>query len=64
MTSLDIFAKFNEWKEPNWSEKGRVHDWRNYPKPELIAIWHTFTDEQKKIIAYTLDEIASLERWD
>jgi hypothetical protein len=52
------------YKKPEWELAGRVHDWRNYVEPELQEIWHTFTDDQKRIIAENFDAIASTEEWD
>lgn len=49
---------------PKWHEGGRVHNWHNYAQPALQAVWETFTPIQKKIIALTLDEIASQEQWE
>jgi len=53
-----------DWQHPDWDEGNRVHNWRNYAPFELIEMWETFTDEQKKAIAFALDECASNEHWE
>ncbi|HEJ9029252.1 TPA: recombinase RecA [Serratia marcescens] len=47
-----------------WTEYNKVHCWRNYAPKQLRDIWHTFSDEQKKHIAFTLQTIADNEHWD
>lgn len=54
----------SDWRHPDWNEGGRVHNWRRYVSDDLRAIWETFTDEQKRIIALNADEIAGNEDWD
>ncbi len=56
---------------PDWEEFSQIpfyvarpHEWKNYISKELQAIWDTFTDEQKQILADNADEIASREEWD
>jgi hypothetical protein len=49
---------------PDWKAAGKVHDWRNYISDELKAIWDTFTDEQKRLIASNADDEANKEYWD
>lgn len=53
-----------DWENPEWASGGKVHNWHNYASEALQLIWKTFTPEQKKIIASTLDECASNEYWD
>jgi hypothetical protein len=49
---------------PNWKNKQKVHDWRNYISQELQEMWDTFTYKQKEAIARNADEQASNEHWD
>ena len=49
---------------PKWEEAGKVHDWRNYVGERTKAIWHTFTQEQRRAIALDADDSASNEEWD
>lgn len=53
-----------DWQHPSWDEDDRVHNWRNYAPFELREMWESFSDEQKKAIAFALDECASNEHWD
>lgn len=56
--------KRDEYISPDWGRKTPIHDWKNYASKTLIASWDNFTDEQKKVIAETLEEIAEREDWD
>jgi len=56
--------KVDDCYNPKWDEAGRVHDWRNYISEEMRAIWPTFTDDQKKIIAANADDEAGNEHWE
>lgn len=53
-----------DWEAPDWGNKGRAHDWKNYISPELEAMWESFTPEQKMAIANSADYPASREEWD
>ncbi|HHG0626041.1 TPA: recombinase RecA [Klebsiella pneumoniae] len=54
----------DEYISPKWDSGGEVHNWKRYAEPELIAIWDTFSEEQQKAIALTLEEAAGKEEWD
>ena len=54
----------NDWKNPDWNAKTRVHDWRNYISQALMDMWQDFTDKQKAAIAANAAEIADNEEWD
>lgn len=54
----------DDFINPDWQNTRRVHDWRNYINDKLRAIWHTFTDDQKQVIAENADEQADAEQWD
>ncbi|WLX93283.1 recombinase RecA [Klebsiella pneumoniae] len=54
----------DEYISPKWDSGGKVHNWKRYAEPELIVIWDTFSEEQKRVIALTLDEAAGKEEWD
>jgi hypothetical protein len=53
-----------DWAAPDWSNTGRVHDWKNYITDEVREMWNTFTDAQKQAIARQADKTASSEYWD
>ena len=61
---LNLDYNCPDWKNPDWSMGGRVHNWHNYASEEMQRMWNTFTDEQKQIIALTLNEIADNEVWE
>lgn len=48
----------------DFSNIGRVHDWRNHIGQKLIELWPTFTNEQKIAIAEDADSRASDENWE
>lgn len=49
---------------PDWKNKERVHEWKNYVSNEIQNIWHSFNLEQKATIALQAREQASQEDWD
>lgn len=53
-----------DWKEPDWYNIGRVHDWKRYVSGELEGEWKYFKDDQKKILARCFQEIVDREEWD
>jgi hypothetical protein len=61
---MKMECKILNYIDPSWYDAGKVHDWRNYIGPDLQRIWGSFTDDQRRIIAYNADDIASNEEWD
>jgi len=63
---VEDYCKFDakDWSNPLWMESNPVHCWRNYAPKQLRDIWHSFSDNQKKHIAFTLQIIADNEHWD
>lgn len=54
----------DDWKEPDWDKRERVHCWRNYISEPVRLIWWTFTKEQKQALAEMLQEVADAEHWE
>ena len=54
----------NDFRDTDWDDCGRVHEWKNYASDEIKVLWHSFTDEQKCAIATMLDDFAGREEWD
>lgn len=52
--------KFDEFDRPG----KKIHEWLSYISDAMREIWHTFTDEQKAIIATNAEEAASREEWE
>ncbi|WP_137963086.1 MULTISPECIES: recombinase RecA [Klebsiella pneumoniae complex] len=52
-----------EYISPDWANKGKCNDWKNYASEELTRIWPTFTTEQRRVVAEALQEAAYLEEW-
>jgi len=53
-----------DWETPDFSSKRTAHDWKTYATPEIIAIWGTFSGEQKRVIVKMLDKFAEGENWE
>lgn len=56
--------KGRDFENPDWDAAGRVHDWRNYISDDVRAIWHTFTLEQRRLLAEQADAFADREEWE
>jgi L-ribulose-5-phosphate 3-epimerase UlaE len=57
----------HDYKNPNFKLEPfvkHIHEWKTYVSCELESAWGTFSDEQKKVIAKTLQDIADDEQWD
>lgn len=53
-----------EWVNPDWSEGGKCHNWRNHISVQLSVIWDTFTNEQKFAIYENAEHQAENEEWE
>ncbi len=53
----------SDFKNPEWNEKYRVHNWRNYVTDEVKNEWGNFTKKQKKILSDNFQGIADTEDW-
>lgn len=60
---LDGHAVPDDYRNPNWSHNNRVHEWKNHVSHQMKEIWHTFSDEQRAVIALNADEQAGREHW-
>lgn len=61
---IEQSSGFLDWEFPAWNDGGFVHNWHNYAPQQLIDEWVNFTDFQKKLLAFTLDQCAGKEHWD
>ncbi|WP_137962975.1 recombinase RecA [Klebsiella variicola] len=52
-----------DYLSPDWTNNEKVHNWRNYASEELKRTWHTFTSEQRRVVAEALKEVADMEEW-
>lgn len=63
--SYDFSDLPSDWDNPDFNLKGtQVHEWKSYATDDVVTLWVTFSDDQKKSIACMLDGIASCEDWD
>jgi hypothetical protein len=53
----------NDYINPDWSDKNRVHNWKNYISDEMKAMWNSFTDAQKIAIGKNAEGTAGEENW-
>lgn len=47
----------------DFSKTDKVYDWRNHVPEELIEIWDTLTEGEKKVIYIMAERLASKEEW-
>lgn len=52
------------YASPDWSDGGRVHNWRNHVPEHMREIWQTFSDEQRQHLALWADALARNEYWE
>lgn len=48
----------------DFSNKNKVHEWKNYIEDIYIRHWNELTDREKKIIYISCKEQADREEWD
>jgi hypothetical protein len=48
---------------PDWSNKTKVHDWRNYVGERTQSLWESLPDNVKLAIALDAQELADWEDW-
>lgn len=53
-----------DWDDPDWKDPDRVHNWKNYAGDWLKEVWPSLSQEQKKAVASSLDDIAAREDWE
>lgn len=49
---------------PDWENRGRVHDWRNHVPYGLMKFWGRLSDETKFVVFALAIEEAHNEVWD
>lgn len=49
-----------DYNNPDWNDRNKVHNWKNYASSELQFIWNGFTEEQKIIISQNLNSLAGI----
>ena len=54
----------SDWENPQWDEGGHVHNWKTYAGERLREVWPSFSDNQKKAVSASLDDVAASEEWD
>jgi len=54
----------DDYLNPDWERRQRVHNWRNYISEEVRAKWQTFTPEQRAALARQAEETSDHEEWD
>ena len=50
--------------EPDFENKSKVHDWRNYVPYDWQNNWDCFTEQERQIIAVMANSQADKEEWD
>jgi len=49
---------------PDFKNKSKVHDWRNYVPSDWQNNWEQFTKRERQIIAVMAQSQADKEEWD
>lgn len=49
---------------PDFENKSKVHDWRNYIPLDIQSIWLSLSEETRLIAAYMAERQADREDWD
>lgn len=52
------------WREPDWNEGGKVHNWRTYIPEALQRRWLSLSEETRTVAAAMAQEQAGREEWD
>lgn len=60
---MGVSMIIDEYLHPDWGNKEKVHNWRNYASNELQGAWEGFSTDQRKVIAECLQDIADREEW-
>lgn len=50
--------------DPEWSEAGKVHDWRNHVPEEVRELWETLDFAGRYCVALMAIKHADNENWD
>lgn len=40
-----------DWENPDWSNVQSEKDWKKSPDQNTKDLWHTFSEEQKKVLS-------------
>jgi hypothetical protein len=54
----------SDWREPDWYNAGKCHDWKNYRNTDIVQDWQLMPDDHKQLISAILQEQADTEEWD
>ena len=63
MTLQDILKTGEEVENPNFKQKSKVHDWKNYVG-DFEYFWDELTLREKQIIYVLAEQQANAEYWD
>jgi hypothetical protein len=67
---MNLFKEYTEElsminiDKPEFENKDKVHDWRNYVPYEWQNNWEQFTQRERQIIAVMAQTQADKEEWD
>lgn len=70
MDSIDeLFKKTNasayrKFKDQDFDNVHKVHDWKNYVPEELSEHWYELTERERKLIFILTEPMADREEWD
>ena len=64
MNLFEDFTKHINLDNPEFENRKKVHDWRNYVPYEWVKEWDRLTEREKRIIAVMAETQADKEEWD
>ena len=53
-----------DYRDPQWDEAGKTHNWRNHVPQDVRLMWVSFRDSQKAALAAWAQELANREEWE
>ena len=63
MNLFEDFTKHINLDKPEFENRTRVHDWRNYVPDEWVKEWDSLTEREKRIVAVMAETQADKEEW-
>lgn len=64
MNLFEDFTKHINLDKPEFENRTKAHDWRNYVPDEWVKDWDSLTEREKRIIAVMAETQADKEEWD
>lgn len=63
MNLFKEFTKHMNLDNPEFENRTKIHDWRNYVPDEWVKEWSSLTEREKMIIVVMAETQADNEEW-